>query len=125
MWYHGVMMKRYIQAGLVGALLAATFFVPLSSPLYAEAATGVFIPFGGIITKMLTCNEGLLLYLGPPTPFPVVVPYGSTFLMGVFRPGGWVMGLAAGFSPCTIGPKIVGGGLRVIQVPINFIGTSL
>ena len=124
-WYHERMIKRCIQAGLVGALLATAFFIPLSTPVYTEAVVGVFVPFGGIITTMTVCNEGLLLYLGPPTPFPVVVPYGPTYLMGVFHPGGWVIGLAAGFSPCTVGPTVVGGGLRVIQAPINFIGTSL
>lgn len=108
----------------MGALLAVSFFIPLPHASSAFAATGVFIPFGGRIVSMTTCNEGFLLYLGPPRPIPVLVPYGITYQRNIFRPGGLVLGLGAGFSPCTIGPTVVGGGLLVIRAPIIFVGTS-
>lgn len=119
------MIKRCIQAGLVGVLLAASFFIPLRNVPSAFAATGVFIPFGGRIITMTPCNEGFLLYLGPPRPIPVLVPYGLTYQRNVFRPGGLVLGLGAGFSPCTVGPTVIGGGLLVVRGPIIiFVGTS-
>lgn len=118
------MIKRCVQAGLVGALLAVSFFIPLPHAPSAFAATGVFIPFGGRIITMTVCNEGFLLYLGPPRPIPVLVPYGLTYQRGIFRPGALVLGLGAGFSPCTVGPTVKGGGLLVIRAPIIFVGTS-
>ncbi len=119
-WLRGILYAGIcIIAILLGGLFAGGF-----AP-HAYAAAFGFVPFGGDIKSETICNEGYLLYLGPPSSFPVLVPYGKTYLHNVFRPGGWVIGLSAGGSPCTVGNTVVGTGLRAFQSEVIFVGTSL
>ena len=114
----------YVGVYVVIALFGAVMFLGLAPRTYA-AAFGL-LPFAGRIKNMDVCNDGYLLYLGPPSGFPVLVPYGKTFLNNVFRPGGIVIGLDTSVSvPCTIANTIIGYGLRAFQAEAIFVGTGL
>lgn len=133
-WYYQTMVKRYIQAALVGMLLAASFFIPLpeSSPAYKTAVVGT-IPFGGkiIYATVCTCGGGSWgIKVGPPVGGNFIYQPGASQLFAffsIFRPGPWVLGTAAGGAPCMqvrgnscVPDEVVPAGPVIIMV-----GTSL
>lgn len=89
-------------------------------------ATGVAaptgIPFGGAVTAIIQCDEGLWLpKITPPTGGSYMwVPGTISYQCGPPSfPGQWLLGIADTFVPCTVKGKIIGGGLR-----IQFHGSS-
>jgi len=93
-------------------------------PFTASAAIPISIPFGGIITKEIPCNDGsvLLTIVGPRPGEFMLTAASLKFAWYAFLPSEWVLGIAAPVAaiPCTLGPTVVGAGL-----PIIMSGTTL
>lgn len=126
------MVKRYIQAGLLGALLAVSFFIPLPKSVQVTAAVGT-IPFGGriIYTTVCTCGGGSWgIKVGPPVGGDFIYQPGVSHLFAfysIFRPGPWVLGTAAGGAPCMqvrgnscVPDEVVPAGPVIIMVGTSF-----
>ncbi len=69
----------------------------------------VGLPFGGIVLSTVTCDEGMLVVLGPPTAGTYMWPWGeSTY--AYFNPphiNQWLLGEYLAVLTCTIGPETV------------------
>ncbi len=83
------------------------------SVILAPIPTFAMIPFGGPIIEATFCDEGIWIVSGPPNPGSFMYIYGTPFFP--FGPpthsGQFLLGLATGFSECTVGPEVVGGGM--------------
>ena len=117
-------MKQNILIVAVSIIaLVALLFVPLPNQNTRETAAIAFLTLGGMISKVITCNEGFLITVGPPRPgefmvTPGVIAYGFTF--GLVHPGQFILGLASPVAVnCTVGIITVGSGLRIL-----IMGTS-
>ena len=118
-------MRKYFLAIFIGLLVFS--FVPLG-PFFAninqaEAVSLPFIPFGGRILKVITCDEGLLITIGWPRGGEFMFTAGSILYAWyqIYRPGPWALGIALPiFEACTIDGEPIGGGLIMHKV-----GTSL
>jgi hypothetical protein len=100
---------------LAHTIFVAIFFVLVifaSMPISAFAQ----VPFGGPITSIIPCDEGLELYLGPPTPGSFMYSGGSvSFAYGPpTHVGQFLLGVASGFLLCTVGGTPIGGGLLIL-----------
>ena len=104
----------------------------LIKPVFAQLSLG-FQPFGGRIISIVpcTCNAGRLIYVGPPRPIILFVPFGfeASPLLYLWKnintPGVWLLGLAHRIPvPCFTGSPPtctpVGSGLLIYMT-----GTSL
>ena len=54
------------------------------------------LPFGGRISNVLFCCNGLTIAVGPPRPGVFLFTFGSILhaYYNIFQPGPWVLGLA-------------------------------
>ena len=81
------------------------------------------IPFGGTVTYMTTCNDGLLIGVTSVTGFTMLKwTYGNLpYLMHVFpHIGQNVLGMASIVTPCLLGYSYVGQGFQIL-----FHGSSI
>ena len=131
--YYEGMIKRCVQAAVVGVLLAASFFIPMpKTPLVSTAGVGT-IAFGGRIlyATVCTCSVGSLgILVGPPRGGLFIFQPGVSILSAfynIFRPGPWVLGTATGVAPCmqVRGPScvpdtVVPAGLVILRGGTSF-----
>lgn len=95
-------------------------FAFFSTPKKAYAV----IPFGGMITKVLFCNDGgIWMTIAPAGASPVTQiwkPYTKTYLQGPpNHPGQWILGLDAGPGVCMVG-KVPFFGMVMLMVGDSF-----
>ena len=92
---------------LVLFLAIAIFFFP-----YNVSAQ---LPFGGFATIISYCDEGILLFVGPPAGYEMMWGWGSVGFDWTHFPIGaqWMLGWTGGFLTCTEGIYVIGGGLLV------------
>jgi len=58
--------------------------------------------FGGRITAIKPCLEGLMLTISPPSPGVYLLPYAARlYLWHVIRPGVWLLGKRSPGGRCT------------------------
>lgn len=89
-------MKRHIKLLLIifGSFLGSFLIV-----------TAVFaaLPFGGFVTGQLRCDNGLLLFVGPPRGgLFMLMPGAIIHPRGVPTSGKWVLGLYSPAGACVI-----------------------
>jgi len=108
-------MKERMPPFLI--LLLTVIFLASSLPYPAEAIR----PFGGPITWYFPgCNQGSLLYVGPPVGGQFMYTGSSkSFLFGPpTHVGQYLLGMSAGYLVCTVPCKIgacpIGGGELIL-----------
>lgn len=116
----------------VAALLVLSFFVPLSRPLYGQASSAGFIPFGGkiVVSNLCTCSGSWGIKVGPPVSGNFIYQVGASQLFReyqIFHPGPWVVGIASGYAPCMqvrgnscVNDEQVPGGPVIMMVGTSF-----
>jgi hypothetical protein len=85
--------------------------------ILAQSAEG--IPFGGMITLIRPCNDGLLVTIKGWPSGNFKYQYGVTRQHLVAPPshvGQWLLGNATGVATCVSGSKLTGVGMLMIRV---------
>ncbi len=105
------------------AIASGTLVLPLFTFAQIITCPPAYFCFGGhLFPPFVVCDEGLILFVGPPRPGPVLLTPASLFFPTLFFPGFIALGIALPTPvPCTI------SGVRngYVGFPILRGGTSL
>lgn len=92
---------------------------------FTQAALAFTLGFGGRITSIKFCFEGLMLTLSPPSPGTYLFSYGTRlYAFYMIRPGVWLLGKRRPGGRCSF-PC----GIHVCTIPTQYTiietGTSI
>lgn len=116
-------MKLSFKHFLIAPVLLVIFWLFLLFIPHNSYAAG--LPFGGQVTSIIRCNQGMLVYLKPAGSSPPSVmwinpsPLYRYNMAAPPHPGQYLLGMLGGAAVCVVGKIPVGGGPT-----IQFYGSS-